>query len=48
VLLNELCCLLDLDCNADVSHSYRDVNQCVKTITNITCSLDYNLKIYET
>jgi len=47
-LVNKIRHLLEMGWNVDVSHSYREVNQCADTLANIPCSLDYNLKIYET
>jgi len=47
-LVNKIRRLLEMDWNVDVSHSYREANRCADALANIACSLDYNMKIYET
>jgi ribonuclease HI len=46
-LVNKIRRLLEMDWNVVVSHSYREANRCADALANIACSLDYNLKIYE-
>jgi hypothetical protein len=47
-LVSKILRLLEMDWNVEVSHSYREINRCADALANIVCSLDYNLKIYET
>lgn len=47
-LVNKIHHLLEMDWNVDISRSYREANRSTDALANIACSLDYNLKIYET
>jgi hypothetical protein len=46
-LVNKIRRLSEMDWNVVVSHSYREANRCADVLANIACSLDYNMKIYE-
>lgn len=46
-LVKNICHLLDLQREAVVVHSYRDINHCVDTLANIGCSLKNNLVFFE-
>jgi hypothetical protein len=47
LLLKQICRLLKMDWEMEVSHIYREANKCEGALANIDCSLDYETLYYE-
>jgi hypothetical protein len=39
--------LIDRDWNIEISHTYREANNCADALANLGCSLDYDLVFFD-